>query len=254
MFVDFKQAFDIMNRDILFYKIIKSGLHGRLLNTLRSLYSKTSFRVKHSGKLSDSILQQMGVNQGGYASPTIFREYLADLSDYLPKHTGVCISDAEILVHLLWADDLILVSTQATDSQKQLDSLFKFCSKNWSIVNEIKTKAMVFGIHREVKLVFNEQPIEQVKSFKYVGNVTKAISVLSRDMFGENYTHLCDKAKKSIFALQSKLRKIGCLPPQCMFHLFDSIVRPILTYGSDVWGVNKAGGEAVDKVFCGSPE
>ena len=249
VFVDFKQAFDIMNRDILFYKIIKSGLHGMLLNTLRSLYSKTSFRVKHSGKLSDSILQQMGVNQGGNASPTIFREYLADLSDYLPKHTGVCISDAEILVHLLWADDLILVSTQAKDSQKQLDSLFKFCSKNWSIVNEIKTKAVVFGKHREVTLVFNEQPIEQVKSFKYVGNVTKAISVLSRDMFGENYTHLCDKAKKSIFALQSKRRKIGCLPPQCMFHLFDSIVRPILTYGSDVWGVNKAGGEAVDKVL-----
>ena len=101
VFVDFKQAFDIMNRDILFYKIIKSGLHGRWLNTLRSLYSKTSIRVKHSGKLSDSILQQMGVNQGGNASPTIFREYLADLSDYLPKHTGVCISDAEILVHLL---------------------------------------------------------------------------------------------------------------------------------------------------------
>ena len=60
---------------------------------------------------------------------------------------------------------------------------------------------MVFGKLREVKLVINEQPIEQVKSFKYVGNVTKAISVLSRDMFGENYTHLCDKAKKSIFCI-----------------------------------------------------
>ena len=103
----------------------------------------------------------MGVNQGGNASPVIFREYLADLSDYLPKHTGEFISDAEILVHLLWADDLILVSTQAKDSRKQLDSLFKFCSKKWSIVNEIKTKAKVFGKHREVKLVFNEQPMSR---------------------------------------------------------------------------------------------
>ena len=42
---------------------------------------------------------------------------------------------------------------------------------------------------------------------------------------------------------------ISCLTPQCMFHLFDSIVRPIFTYGSDVWCVNKAGGEAVDKVL-----
>ena len=116
VFVDFKQAFDIMNRHVLFYKIIKSDLHGRLLNTLTSLYSKTHFRVKHFGKLSEPILQEVGVNQGGNASPTTFREYLADLSDYLPKHTGVCIPDAEILVHLLWADDLILVSTQNKNS------------------------------------------------------------------------------------------------------------------------------------------
>ena len=249
VFVDFKQAFDIMNRHVLFYKIIKSGLHGRLLNTLRSLYSKTHFRVKHFGKLSEPILQEVGVNQGGNASPTIFREYLADLSDYLPKHTGVCISDAEILVHLLWADDLILVSTQNKDSQKQLDSLFKFCSKNQCIVNEVKTKFMVFGKLREVKLFFKEQPIEQVKSFKYVGNIIKSISALPRDIFGDNYMHLCDKARKSVFAMQSKMRNVGCLPPQCMFHLFDSVVRPILTYGSDVWGVTKAGTEAVDKVL-----
>ena len=33
-----------------------------------------------------------------------------------------------------------------------------------------------------------------------------------------------------------------------VFLLFDAIVRPILTYGSDVWGVNTAGGEAVDNI------
>ena len=49
--------------------------------------------------------------------------------------------------------------------------------------------------------------------------------------------------------MQSKMRNVGCLPPQCMFHLFDWVVRPILTYGSDVWGVTKAGAEAVDKVL-----
>ena len=32
-----------------------------------------------------------------------------------------------------------------------------------------------------------------------------------------------------------------------MFHLSDSIVWPILTHGSDVWGVNMAGGGAVEK-------
>ena len=40
-FVDFSRAFDLMNRNILFYKLIQSGIHGRVINTLRNLYSKT---------------------------------------------------------------------------------------------------------------------------------------------------------------------------------------------------------------------
>ena len=95
-FVDFSKAFDLINRDILFYKIIKSGLYGRVLDTLRDLYRKTSFRIKYSGKLSPSIPQTVGVNQGGNASPTIFREYMSDMMDYLDEHTGVCLSDVTI--------------------------------------------------------------------------------------------------------------------------------------------------------------
>ena len=33
-FVDFSRAFDLMNRKILFYKLIQSRLHGRVINTL----------------------------------------------------------------------------------------------------------------------------------------------------------------------------------------------------------------------------
>ena len=34
-----------------------------------------------------------------------------------------------------------------------------------------------------------------------------------------------------------------------MFDMFDTLVRPILTYGSDVWGMSKAGLDVLDKVF-----
>ena len=59
--------FDLMSRHILFYKLIKSGLHDRVINTLRSLYNKTCFRVKHGGFASESIRQVVGVNQDGNA-------------------------------------------------------------------------------------------------------------------------------------------------------------------------------------------
>ena len=33
-FVDFSRAFDLLNRNILFYKLIKQGFHGRMLETM----------------------------------------------------------------------------------------------------------------------------------------------------------------------------------------------------------------------------
>ena len=120
-FTDFSRAFDLMNRDILFNELIKSGLHGRVINTLRNLYTKTYFRVKQGSYLSDLILQEVGFNQGDNASLIIFRKYLADLHSYLNENTGVILSYDEILVHLLWADNLIMTSTTTADAQNQLN-------------------------------------------------------------------------------------------------------------------------------------
>ena len=144
-FIDFSGAFDLMSRHVLFYKLIKSGLHGRVINTLRSLYNKTCFRVKHGGYASESIRQVVGVNQGCNASPIIFRKYMSDMRDYLDENTRVVLSHDEILLHLMRAHDLILTSSSIWDAQSPLDGLSKFCSKNKSLVNAIKSKCMIFG-------------------------------------------------------------------------------------------------------------
>ena len=119
-FVDFSKAFDLVNRDILFFKLIKAGWAGKLLDTVRNLYSNTSYRVKVQGEVSESNATNIGVNQGGNASGFLFRKYLADMSDFLYKEVGVCIGGS-ILAHLLWADDLILFSDSLNGLQKQLN-------------------------------------------------------------------------------------------------------------------------------------
>ena len=246
--VDFSQAFDIMNRAITFYKIIKSGLHGRVINTLRNLYTKTVFRVKHEGKLSEKIQQFVGVNQGGNASPTIFKKYLGDMKDYLKEHTGVVLSEDEILIYLLWADDLINVATNAQDAQKQLDGVAKFSAKNKAIANSIKTKFTVFGNIKNVQLYFNGKAIEEVPCYKYLGNLFASIKTCNGDPFSENYQYLYDKAQKNIFSLFSKTKDISPLSPKLRIYLFDSLIRPVLTYGSGVWGISKKGREMMDKL------
>ena len=49
--------------------------------------------------------------------------------------------------------------------------------------------------------------------------------------------------------MKKKLKCIQHLPPSITFDMFDTLVRRILTYGSDVWGMSKAGLDVLDKVF-----
>ena len=247
-FVDFSRAFDLMNRNILFYKLIQSGLHGRVINTLRNLYSKTFFRVKHGGFISEGLLQEVGVNQGGNASPIIFRKYLSDLRQYLNEKTGAILADDEILVHLLWADDLIMTSTTAQDAQSQLNGLASFCAKNRSIVNTVKTKYMVFGKLEHVKLFFNSHALDQVTEYKYLGNIVRAVSKPISDIFANNHEYLRNKARGSIFSMLKKLKNSRTVSPKLLICLFDSLVRPILTYGSAIWGTRQQGREVMDKI------
>ena len=86
-FVDFSKTFDMLNRQILFYKMMKGGWTGRVIDTLRNLHSKTHYRVKRGGKLGPPIESLTGVNQGGggSASGILFRKYLQDSDEYLKK-------------------------------------------------------------------------------------------------------------------------------------------------------------------------
>ena len=51
------------------------------------------------------------------------------------------------------------------------------------------------------------------------------------------------------YAMKCKLSKLGHLPPRIATHLFSAVVEPILTYGTEVWGVNQKGTEQIDKLY-----
>ena len=168
--VDFTQTFDRVNRNILFYKVKKSGFTGRVIDTLQNLYTKTKYRVKCNGEIRDPIRGNIGVNQGGNASPILFRRYLSDIKEYLDEYTGICLSD-EIILHMLWADDLYMVSCNSAHAQRQLDGLSRFCATNQMLANETKTKYMVFGKETHFSLNLNGKVLEKVRSHKCLGNI-----------------------------------------------------------------------------------
>lgn len=245
-FVDFSKAFDIVNRYILFFKLIKSNIKGRVIDTVRDIYTKTKFQVKTSCGYSPLIQDMVGVNQGGNFSPTLFREYLNDLGSYLSHKNGIVIGD-EIISHLLWADDLILLSETSDGLQAQLNGLEKFCSNNQMIINETKTKIMIYGRGEKVDFKLNGKVLDITTKYKYLGNIFNTTCNINGNPMRETIKYLNDNSIKAVYGLYSKTQPLSPLPPKINFTLFDSLVKPVAMYGSDIWGVYKIA-EDLDKI------
>ena len=248
IFVDFSKAFDLVSRNILFFKLIQSGWSGRLIDTMRSLYNQTSFRVRVNGKLSESVSENLGVNQGGSASGILFRKFLKNLGDYLDTRYGIRIG-SKIIAYLLWADDLVIVAESYEDAQKQLDGLFEFCRNYLMIVNEIKTKFMVFNLSVIKDLFFNNVALDMVTSYKYVGNILSPSKSPLGNIFHNNLDHLLGKANKALYAMRFRLKNASPTPASVSIHLFNSLVRPIMCTGSEIWGVYSKFQDSVDVFY-----
>ena len=78
-YIDLTKAFAYLNRDALIVKLQQRNVDGKFLNTIKSMFHKSSSPVKWNGKISKPITNRYGVMQGGVLNPKLFNEFLQDL-------------------------------------------------------------------------------------------------------------------------------------------------------------------------------
>ena len=79
-FIDFSKAFDGVDRKMLLYKLLHSGIDGKLYFIIKALYTLTESCVCVNGVYTDWFLTTMGVRQGDSLSPTLFALFINDLA------------------------------------------------------------------------------------------------------------------------------------------------------------------------------
>ncbi|CAG2195599.1 unnamed protein product [Mytilus edulis] len=119
-FIDFKKAYDWINRDLLFGKLENLGISSKMLNAIFSLYRNVYSCVKVNGNFTDWFEVKCGLKQGCILSPILFNIFINDLVDEVKKlDIGVKIDDEKICV-LLYADDLVFLTENEKDLQKNV--------------------------------------------------------------------------------------------------------------------------------------
>ena len=79
-FIDLEKAFDWVERDLLYLKLLKTGIEGKIYKSIKSLYSGTLSCVRLNGFLTDWFNCDSGVRQGDNLSPTLFSVFINDLA------------------------------------------------------------------------------------------------------------------------------------------------------------------------------
>jgi hypothetical protein len=235
-FIDFQKAFDSIWHDALMLKLQQNGIGGLFYSIIKNMYAKANTFLKSTLGLSEKVDIKRGVKQGDVLSPTLFNIFINDLIPLL-NSTGCC---PPKLVNkdvgcLLYADDLVILSTTPKGLQMSLDKLNNYCT-NWKLsINWSKSKIMTFSYQGNKaidKFKIGDKTLESVDSYSYLG-----MELSSTGSFTQASKTLTNKAMKAMFKLKKIIANTN-LTPVIQLKLFGQLITPICLYSAEIWAVD----------------
>lgn len=230
VFLDIEKAFDTIWHNGLVFKLNKFGFPIYLQKIIMSFLSERSFVVDIGNHLSDKKTILAGVPQGSVLSPLLYSIYTSDYT-LLKRHSAA-----------LYADDTAILSSGKVSNaivknmKASLVHVEKYFSK-WKIkINEGKTQAIIFPFNKSPKriptinLTIQGSNVPLQNSIKYLG------VILDKKLtFKEHISYISRKALRCGRALFPLLNRKSSLNVQNKILLYKMCIRPIMTYGCQVW-------------------
>ena len=272
-FVDLSKAFDNASRKAMWFKLISNGVSSKMIVLIKDMYSKIKLCIKNN--VPHCRLQQQRVNndtdnqevggvddvesyffksnngvcQGESLSPFLFSMFINDIDSFLKSDAEVGLSVFQLYIAVLvFADDMAVISETKNGLQKGLNKLSEYCEMWGLSVNVAKTQCVAFKkngrIARGDVWTYRGERLPTVNQFKYLGF-----------MFGSSGKHnkgmdaLLNQSQRALFNLKTCLYNNTGLSIHIKLQLFKSLIIPILTYSSEIWGYKHC--VKMDTLFLG---
>lgn len=241
-FMDIMGAFDNTSFESISEALERRGINRKMRDWIQSMLKGRVVRLK-MGDYNYDINTVKGCPQGGVLSPLLWTLVVDELLNELEKHGFEAIG---------FADDIVLtMGTKSNDSSlhgkktmylgiaarmnKALRIVEKWCEKVGLSVNPEKTKLIMFTKNRaqgfkKAKILLFNQSIKFCEEVKFLG--------LTLDASLNWKSHIKNTLKKATNALWTSKKLVGRkwgLKPIYMKWIYETIARPILSYGVICW-------------------
>ena len=145
-------------------------------------------------------------------------------------------------VHLLdFADDIALIATTQHQMQKKTDKLAEASQRIGLNISKTKTQVMRLNFKNTEPIKFqNSNNIKETKDFTYLGAVVSTEKGCDKDMDSR-----LGKAK-TVFRKLKRVWGSKRYNRKTKIRLFNTLVKPVLLYGSETWKTNAQDNRKLD--------
>jgi Reverse transcriptase (RNA-dependent DNA polymerase) len=234
--MDLSKAFDSIDHKIILKKLNLYGMRENSIGWLRSYLEQRQQYVeikREEENGSEEIFKskrdiiKRGVPQGSILGPTLFNIYINDIVDIITEGNIV-----------LFADDSTLsisndnISELEVVTHIQLNNVVQWLKQNSLIINELKTKYMIYHLgqlpQKNICVQINKTPLEQVYDIPFLG-----IIIDQKLSWNLHIDYLSKKILSGLYVLKMLTHHRN---KELMLLAYFALVESHIRYGICAWG------------------
>lgn len=240
-FVDFKKAYDSIDRESLFQILEEQGLDRKTLAIIKETLTNTKSKVKFMGEVSEPFEIKTGVRQGDGLSPLLFNCVLEKVIREWRRQKQTLKIDQPIKLGrtnikidcLAFADDLAILTHDIAAAQKQIELLKEIAEKVGLQISFEKTKYMTCDKSGTPFLKTKYGKIQRVSHFKYLGE-----TIMENGLEKIANKIRCQKMEIALRLTQNIYNKKSLSRNTKLRH-YNTVIKPECLYGAETLILNR---------------